>query len=904
MITRAHGVLFSSWSPYQSISSSEPSAQSLDNFIELPAVVGYDELAAHEDFVRIHGAFLAQIDELRRLSHFFFSNQYDEKISPFYEKIMSPPTSKEMSFTAFRDTRIHLNALIMALKRRIPDDWDGTCCQALNPDQQLIALILREVLDDIDKCLPGVMTRFIHCFSKLKLQEAGLAGELYGIRASMAATFISDFLRERVRVDELTILPQEEVHWGNTFHNKICEQLKLQPIEGDQYAPAETRIPEAIWQKFIKEASVAVNDFTVFSALLESWVGHLAEALDITDHRDWLTSDKINLEEVSEQVLADINERVIDPLNQLMQTQGLPLQEAEKLGVSHLFKDATHEEDEDEFYTLIEVKADLAAWLASLLTGSMGEHFSSINAEGSQRLASLSDIYFWIVDTRTDMASAAAGARISFDLNTHGKVNVSHLHRVDFSTWQASKSLALLAQSIRQTYCPRLLVEFLGNQQVQRQLGLLPSQVKQRIDNELKNKYLESSAVFKTEFLQLSIKHSIDMKAPLLSLSALAFCIEIAGLEAVLLTLKENNVDISGVLLQHSDRIFKELSVDAIKRMFSANACQSAFLAAYQQKDAAQMLKFLRTGHCDGLFIKAPDARARRCRTEKCLRIFAKAGYAEGIRYLNERFMANYSPNKLIKYLPLIKAIRTGHIDCALELLKIPQIDINSPYNGAETALLLAVDRGQTELVIELLNHPQVDVNKKNSWGRNSLMSAARLGHLGILKLLLAHPDIDVNVKVLGKTAVYQAADNGQWGCVAEMLNQAGLDLASDHMGTTLLTMATRYKHWDIAERILERDEISINSRDREGLTALHYAVRAQKVDIVRALVARSDINIKAKARDTHESALDLAKRLRNNEIASILTERLASLNPDRAAINSVPTSSLRSLRNHLQPPH
>ncbi len=63
-----------------------------------------------------------------------------------------------------------------------------------------------------------------------------------------------------------------------------------------------------------------------------------------------------------------------------------------------------------------------------------------------------------------------------------------------------------------------------------------------------------------------------------------------------------------------------------------------------------------------------------------------------------------------------------GAKDLAKALVQIPQININTPNNDGDTALLLAAEDNDLSLVQIILGMPGVNVNAKNIFGQTALI--------------------------------------------------------------------------------------------------------------------------------------------------------------------------------------
>jgi ankyrin repeat protein len=153
---------------------------------------------------------------------------------------------------------------------------------------------------------------------------------------------------------------------------------------------------------------------------------------------------------------------------------------------------------------------------------------------------------------------------------------------------------------------------------------------------------------------------------------------------------------------------------------------------------------------------------------------------------------ANVNAKDNFGFTALIHAAMTGTLEALKELLKAPNIDVNKRDNNGDTALIYATEAnaveaikalieagadlnatdkdGNTALMVarklealkELLKTPNIDVNTKGPLGMTALMNAAAYNTVEVLKELLDAPNIDVHAKDNdGKTALSHAIEQG-----------------------------------------------------------------------------------------------------------------------------------------------
>lgn len=153
----------------------------------------------------------------------------------------------------------------------------------------------------------------------------------------------------------------------------------------------------------------------------------------------------------------------------------------------------------------------------------------------------------------------------------------------------------------------------------------------------------------------------------------------------------------------------------------------------------------------------------------------------------------------------LMHAAHHDHIECLQVLVEAPGIDINAVDQDGTTALIHAVQMGQIEAAKLLLGLPGIAVNAVDGGFKNwtALIHAASQGQTEVVKLLLGVPDIQINAgDEEGCSALIHAVREGSTEVVKLLVKTPGIDVnaASTRDGLTALSLATRRKHWEIAE--------------------------------------------------------------------------------------------------------
>lgn len=222
---------------------------------------------------------------------------------------------------------------------------------------------------------------------------------------------------------------------------------------------------------------------------------------------------------------------------------------------------------------------------------------------------------------------------------------------------------------------------------------------------------------------------------------------------------------------------------------------------------------------------------------------------------------------------PLMLSARNGKTDAALQLLKVPGIDISIRDNEGRMAIDYATSAGlrelvkalsetgeahadtygnttlhhacwkeQSEVVKVLLERDPASVNKFNDEGETPLMLAVLRSNLMIAQLLLAagaQPDCASADDGVGPLHI--AADKGDLFMGKELL-AAGADInRKTSRGLTPLILAARKGRNDFTAMLIEMGA-EANDVDNDQHSALYYASEEGYTEIVeQLLVAKAD---------------------------------------------------------------
>ncbi|CAL4985138.1 unnamed protein product [Urochloa decumbens] len=254
-------------------------------------------------------------------------------------------------------------------------------------------------------------------------------------------------------------------------------------------------------------------------------------------------------------------------------------------------------------------------------------------------------------------------------------------------------------------------------------------------------------------------------------------------------------------------------------------------------------------------------------------------------------------------------AIRSGHRELALELIKA-EPDLSKAVNKHdESPMFMAVMRNYDDVVGKLLGLPDSAhggahgfnalhaavrnaiaekimetrpwlAREENKWKTTPMFLAVEWDKVDVLKVLLEH-DRSLGYVVTsnyGNTLIVSAADRGHVDAARELLTHCP-DAPCCNNVRTCLHIAVLSEQAEFVEFVLHSPQLCklVNMRDSNGDTALHLAVQKCNPKIVAALLLHQDIDVTVlnnngnPANWTLWDSTDHAKTLNWNEVYMLM---------------------------------
>ncbi|XP_071085224.1 putative ankyrin repeat protein RF_0381 [Haliotis cracherodii] len=185
----------------------------------------------------------------------------------------------------------------------------------------------------------------------------------------------------------------------------------------------------------------------------------------------------------------------------------------------------------------------------------------------------------------------------------------------------------------------------------------------------------------------------------------------------------------------------------------------------------------------------------------------------------------------------LHQACRGGDIETVRRVLAQDKLDINSRGKNGDTPAMVAAWTGHGELV-DFLVKKGADMSLVNYGGDNILHQSCKGGDVETVKRVLEQDKLGINSRSKnGSTPVMMAAKAGREGLVT-FLVKIGADMSLvNNGGDNILHQACRGGDIETVRRVLEKENVFINSRDKTGQTSVMMAAMAGHGGLVTFLV-------------------------------------------------------------------
>ncbi|MED6204831.1 hypothetical protein PIB30_012329 [Stylosanthes scabra] len=249
----------------------------------------------------------------------------------------------------------------------------------------------------------------------------------------------------------------------------------------------------------------------------------------------------------------------------------------------------------------------------------------------------------------------------------------------------------------------------------------------------------------------------------------------------------------------------------------------------------------------------------------------------EACRQENDKvlmLLLDANPNAAYKLYPTCKsplfiACSHGHLDMVNLLLNLPEMAEKSIEAFDQTCILIAASRGHTDIVRELLNKWPELVQVIDEDGNSPLHHACKEGYREIIWILLRRdPKMALQYNNNGYTALHLAVKNGRVSILEDFVSSCA---ASFHYLTTeeetVFHIAVRYGCYDALEYLVRVSNGTnlLHCQDRYGNSVLHLAVTGGRHKIADFLISKTKLDINTQNSEGF-TALDILEKSKDTE--------------------------------------
>jgi len=254
----------------------------------------------------------------------------------------------------------------------------------------------------------------------------------------------------------------------------------------------------------------------------------------------------------------------------------------------------------------------------------------------------------------------------------------------------------------------------------------------------------------------------------------------------------------------------------------------------------------------------------------------ALCGFSSMVEYLAKSHPGDVNTRGRDGRTPLHAALRNGHSDTALALLK-KGADAGARDGGDETPLHIASSLGDVEVMKSLFNY-ELKLDVKNKKNETPLSLAASNGSLEAVRVLVGRLPglVKKEVAPLKRTALHVATVHGHKHIAQFLLASNADSNAKDENHRTPLHLAADQGKDDIA-RLLLQNKAKVNVRDESNLTPLHLASSGGQLEVVEVLLEDPRVHVNDKDGDRW-SALHMAAYNGYLQVVALLIQHDANL--------------------------
>lgn len=275
---------------------------------------------------------------------------------------------------------------------------------------------------------------------------------------------------------------------------------------------------------------------------------------------------------------------------------------------------------------------------------------------------------------------------------------------------------------------------------------------------------------------------------------------------------------------------------------------------------------------------------------ESMLHVAAKKGDDKAVEQLIETYNLKLNANNPAQVTPLHLAAQNGHQHIVIKLCDYFDANINQACVGGMTALHLAAENGHLPIIQTLVNQAEQSgytplINDHQ--GQTALDYAKHhltehncevISYLQQVSLDLTGPSNEsrhnTDNQQLDQNQLLQIAAYFGFKELTTKLHAQGYDLnCRVGNGNTPLHMALLNNNNDLAEQLIQKDDVDSNLKNNQRQTSVHIAIQQGQKQLVKQLCDRDDFDRTIKQGSIGDTLLHYAIRYSQFDIAHMLID-------------------------------
>ncbi|XP_071115840.1 serine/threonine-protein phosphatase 6 regulatory ankyrin repeat subunit B-like [Haliotis cracherodii] len=218
---------------------------------------------------------------------------------------------------------------------------------------------------------------------------------------------------------------------------------------------------------------------------------------------------------------------------------------------------------------------------------------------------------------------------------------------------------------------------------------------------------------------------------------------------------------------------------------------------------------------------------------------------------------------------PVMMAALKGHGQLYEYLAVEEKCDLTGVDDNGDTILHLACQGGSVQIVRHLMSSKLFDINHRGQYGKTPLMIAACRGHRDVFQLLLSQ-----NCHISSED--FTMSETLSYGHVGDCLNMSQFLRAREHGQNRFMTTHKRHYISKLKSH-LEKNGSSMLLVDVSGLSLLHTAAETGNMELAEFLLSKGKVDINTRDASGRTPVM-LAAAERHRDMFNVLTRKQCDL--------------------------